>query len=80
MGFAQALDYETQEQGVKVNVVAPGGRHIYFAFGTGRTEGDPMLEQMMDSKNIAEAVVFVATRSPKARVFLIGMRPMSEPL
>ena len=80
MGFAQALDYETREQGVKVSVVAPGGVGTHFAFGTGRTPGDPSLEAMMDAKDVAEAVLFAVTQPPKVRVFLIGMRPMSEPL
>lgn len=80
MGFAQALDYETREQGVKVSVVAPGGVHTHFAFGTGRTPGDPMLDGMMDAEDIAQAVLFAVTQPAKARVFLIGMRPMSEPL
>ena len=80
MGFAQALDYETREQGVKVSVVAPGGVGTHFAFGTGRTAGDPMLDAMMDAKDVAEAVLFAVTQPPKVRVFLIGMRPMSEPL
>ena len=80
MGFAQALDYETREQGVKVSVVAPGGVGTHFAFGTGRTPGDPMLDAMMDAKDVAEAVLFAVTQPPKVRVFLIGMRPMSEPL
>lgn len=80
MGFAQALDYETREQGVKVSVVAPGGVHTHFALGTGRTPGDPMLDNMMDAEDIAQAVLFAVTQPPKARVFLIGMRPMSEPL
>ena len=80
MGFAQALDYETREQGVKVSVVAPGGVGTHFAFGTGRTPGDSMLDAMMDAKDVAEAVLFAVTQPPKVRVFLIGMRPMSEPL
>jgi NADP-dependent 3-hydroxy acid dehydrogenase YdfG len=80
IGFAQALDYETREQGVKVSVVAPGGVHTHFAFGTGRTPGDPMLEDMMDAEDVAHAVLFAVTQPAKARVFLIGMRPMSEPL
>ncbi|MEZ4517663.1 MAG: hypothetical protein R3C44_12835 [Chloroflexota bacterium] len=67
-------------RGVKVSVVAPGGVHTHFAFGTGRTAGDPNLDRMMDAEDIAEAVLFAVTQPPKARVFMIGMRPMSEPL
>lgn len=80
MGFAQALDYETRERGVKVSVIAPGGVHTHFAFGTGRTEGDPALDGMMDAQDVAEAVLFAVTQPEKVRVFLIGMRPMTEPL
>ncbi len=80
VGFAQALDYETRESGVKVSVVAPGGVHTEFAIGTGRTEGDPALDAMMEPEDIAEAVMFALTQPEKARTFLIGMRPMSEPL
>jgi short-subunit dehydrogenase len=79
-GFAQSLDYETREQGVKVTYLAPGGVHTYFAFGTGRTEGDPNLEKMMDPETVAEAVLYAVTQPEKARVFLVGLRPMNEPL
>lgn len=80
VGFAQALDHETYTSGIKVSVVAPGGVHTNFAIGTGRTEGDPMLEDMMEPEDIASAVIFALTQPEKARTFLIGMRPMSEPL
>ena len=80
IGFAQALDYETREQGVKISVVAPGGVHTTFAFGTGRTESDPRLDGMMNAIDVAEAVLFAVTQPDKVRVFMVGMRPMSEPL
>jgi 3-oxoacyl-[acyl-carrier protein] reductase len=80
VGFAQALDYETREQGVKVSVIAPGGVHTTFAFGTGREEGAPELEEMMSAQDVAESVLFALTQPPKVRVFLIGLRPMSEAL
>lgn len=65
---------------MKVSVVAPGGVHTTFAFGTGRTEDDPRLSGMMDAQDVAEAVLFAVTQPEKVRLFLIGMRPMSEPL
>ena len=80
IGFAQALDYETRERGVKVSVVAPGGVGTEFAIGTGRPEGDPMLDGMLDAGDVAQAVVFALTQPEKSRTFLIGLRPMSEPL
>ena len=80
MGFAQALDYETREHGVKVSVVAPGGVHTEFAIGTGRVAGDPALDAMLDPEDVAAAVLFALGQPENARTFLIGMRPMSEPL
>lgn len=80
IGFAQALDYETREQGVKVSVIAPGGVHTTFAFGTGRTEDEPLLTGMMAAEDVAEAILFAVTQPEKVRVFMVGMRPMSEPL
>ncbi len=51
-----------------------------FAFGTGRVPGDPRLERFLRPEEVAEAVVFALAQPPHARVFLIGMRPMAEPL
>jgi 3-oxoacyl-[acyl-carrier protein] reductase len=80
VGFAQALDYELREKGIRVSVVAPGGVRTEFAFGTGRTPGDPRLETFLRPEEVADAVVFALSQPPHARVFLVGMRPMSEPL
>src|SRR5690606_32861753 len=46
LGFAQALDHELRPAGVKVTTIAPGGVDTHFAFGTGRTPGDPRLAEM----------------------------------
>jgi NADP-dependent 3-hydroxy acid dehydrogenase YdfG len=80
VGFAQALDYETRELGIKVSVIAPGGVHTEFAIGSGRVADDPALERMLDAQDVAAAVVFALSQPAKSRTFLIGMRPMSEPL
>jgi NAD(P)-dependent dehydrogenase (short-subunit alcohol dehydrogenase family) len=81
IGFAQSIDYEAYPNNVKISVVAPGGTNTYYGFYNGtRTPGDPLLEQFLESEDVAEAVVFAATQPPKSRTFLIGMRPMSEAL
>lgn len=80
IGFAQALDHEVREHGVKVSVIAPGGINTQFAFGTGRSPGEPRLEQYLDAEDVAEAVVFAVTQPEKARAFLIWMSPMSQAL
>ncbi|MFN8453003.1 MAG: SDR family NAD(P)-dependent oxidoreductase, partial [Anaerolineae bacterium] len=79
-GFAMALDHECHDRNVKVSYVAPGGVNSYFAFGTGRVEGDPKLEMYLDNEDVAEAVIFAVTQPKKSRVFLIGMRPLVESL
>ncbi len=79
VGFAEALDKEYREAGIKVSVIAPGGVNTSFAIGTGRTEGDPKIAAMLEPEAVADAIVFAATQPPKSRILLIGMRPMSEP-
>lgn len=80
-GFAESIDYECRPHNVKVSYIAPGGVATNYGFYNGtRTPGDPMLEGFMESEDVAEAVVFAATQPPKARVFLLGMRPMNEAL
>jgi NAD(P)-dependent dehydrogenase (short-subunit alcohol dehydrogenase family) len=80
VGFAQSLDYEVRERGIKVSVVTPGGVNTEFAYGTGRTPGAARLKHYLEPEDVAEAVIFAVTQPPKSRVFLIGMRPMYEPL
>lgn len=80
MAFARSLDREVRESGVKVSVIAPGGVNTEFAFGTGRTPGDDQLEEFLDPETVADAVRYAVTQPPKSRVFLVGMRPMSEEL
>ena len=78
MGFAQALDYETRESGVKVSVVAPGGVNTEFAVGSGREHGDPALAEMMSAEDVAEVVLFAVTRPRGMRILTTTFRPMSE--
>lgn len=80
VGFAQALDYELRPHGVKVTTVAPGGVNTHFAFGTGRTPGDPKLQEFLEPEDVAEAVLFALAQPPKSRIIEIVMRPMTEPL
>ncbi len=80
VGFARALDHEARAHGVKVSVIAPGGVNTRHAFGTGRTEGDVRLEDYLNAEDVAQAVVFAVTQPAKSRLFMVGMRPMSETL
>jgi NADP-dependent 3-hydroxy acid dehydrogenase YdfG len=78
IGFMQGLDHEVRERGLKVSVIAPGGVNTTFAFGGGRYEGQPELQQMLEPEDVADAVVFAARQPLKSRVLLIKMRPMFE--
>ena len=80
VAFAQSLDYEMRPKGVKVNVIAPGGVKTHFALGTGRNENDANLEKMLDPNDVVDATIFALCQSEKSRVFLVGLRPMAEPL
>ncbi|MEO8393657.1 MAG: SDR family oxidoreductase [Chloroflexota bacterium] len=81
LGFAQSIDYETRPFNVKVSYIAPGGTNTHYGFYNGtRTPGDPVLDGFLEADDVAEAVVFAVTQPPKSRVFMIGMRPMSEAL
>jgi 3-oxoacyl-[acyl-carrier protein] reductase len=78
VGFAEALDREYREHNIKVSLLCPGGVNTYFAFGTGRTQGEPRVLAMLEAESVADAAVFVAKQDPKSRVLVVGMRPMSE--
>jgi NAD(P)-dependent dehydrogenase (short-subunit alcohol dehydrogenase family) len=80
-GFAESIDYECRPHNVKVSYIAPGGTNTEYGFYNGtRTAGDPLLDGFLTSEDVADAVIFAATQGPKSRVFLIGLRPMSEAL
>ncbi|GAX91696.1 short-chain dehydrogenase [Effusibacillus lacus] len=78
VGFGQALDQELRPFGIKVTNVCPGGIHTHFAIGTGRTEGDPRMNEFLDAEDIVKAVRFVLDQNPKSRIMEILMRPMYE--
>ena len=78
VGFAYALDAEVREHNIRVCVIAPGSVRTTFAFGTGRVEGQPDLEFMMEAEDVADAVVFASAQPIKSRAILVGMRPMNE--
>lgn len=56
----------------------PWGINTHFAIGTGRTEGDPLLNEFLDAKDVIEAVMFTVKQEPKSRIIEIFMRPMGE--
>jgi NAD(P)-dependent dehydrogenase (short-subunit alcohol dehydrogenase family) len=79
LGFTRSLDHELREQGVRATCICPGGVRTRFAFGAGREEGDPMLEELMSPEEIAEVILFTVTRPRNMRILTTSFRPMSEP-
>jgi short-subunit dehydrogenase len=75
-GFAQALDAEVREQGVKVTYLAPGGVKTKFDQTIGRPEKPD--HELLTPESVAEAVSFVLQQSGNARVPYLAIRPMSE--
>ncbi len=80
VGFAQALDRELRESGIKVGAICPGGVKTEFALGKGRTEESVKQSQMLDAEDVAGVVLMACTQSPKSRIIEVQMRTMAEGL
>jgi NADP-dependent 3-hydroxy acid dehydrogenase YdfG len=80
VGFAQALDKELREHGIKVGVICPGGVKTEFAIGKGRTESGVASSSMLEAEDVAAAVLLACTQSVNSRIIEIQMRTMHEAL
>ena len=78
VGMTRALDHELREQGIRCTSVCPGGVATDFAMGHGRTPDMPQLAGMMAPTDVAEAVLFVLTRSRNHRILEVAFRPLTE--
>jgi len=80
VGFAQALDRELRESGIKVGAICPGGVKTEFALGKGRTEASVKQSQMLEAEDVAGVVLMACTQSPQSRIIEVQMRTMAEGL
>ena len=80
VGFAQALDKELRESGIKVGAICPGGVKTEFAVGKGRTASGVAASDMLDPEDVAAVVLLACTQSPNSRLIEVQMRTMGEPL
>ena len=80
VGFAQALDRELRESGIKVGAICPGGVKTEFALGKGRTELSVKQSNMLDAEDVAGVVLMACTQSPRSRIIEVQMRTMAEGL
>jgi 3-oxoacyl-[acyl-carrier protein] reductase len=80
VGFAQALDRELRESGIKVGAICPGGVKTEFALGKGRTEKSVKESKMLEPEDVAAVVLLACTQSPGSRIIEVQMRTMAESL
>jgi 3-oxoacyl-[acyl-carrier protein] reductase len=80
VGFAQALDRELRESGIKVGLICPGGTKTEFALGLGRTEQGVAESDMLEPEDVANVVLMACTQSPGSRIIEVQMRTMAEQL
>jgi short-subunit dehydrogenase len=80
VGFAQALDRELREKGIKVGAICPGGTKTEFAIGKGRTEKSVRQSNMLDPEDVAGVVLMACMQSPRSRIIELQMRTMAEAL
>ena len=80
VGFAQALDRELRESGIKVGAICPGGVKTEFAIGKGRTEQSVKQSSMLDAEDVAGVVLMACTQSSKSRIIEVQMLTMAEGL
>ena len=80
IGFAEGLDKELRQHGIKVGCICPGGVKTEFALGKGRTEAGVEQSDMLEEEDVAAAVLFACTQSRHSRVIQIRMRTMAEAL
>jgi 3-oxoacyl-[acyl-carrier protein] reductase len=78
VGFTRALDHELRERGVRCTSVCPGGVATDFALEPGRGRTQDATAGMMSAEDVAEAVMYVLTRSRGHRILELAMRPLSE--
>lgn len=80
VGFAQALDRELRQSGIKVGAICPGGVKTEFAIGKGRTEQKVAESDMLDPEDVAAVVLLACSQSAKSRLIEVQMRTMAESL
>jgi NADP-dependent 3-hydroxy acid dehydrogenase YdfG len=67
IGLAGALDREVRAEGIRVTTICPAGVHTEFAIGTGRTEGDPALDDYLQPEDVAHTIAVVLQQPRRVR-------------
>lgn len=78
IGMAGAIDRQLRPEGIRVTSIAPAGTSTEFALGTGRTAGDPALDELLTPEDIAFQVVTVLQQPRRMRTTLWASWSMVE--
>jgi NADP-dependent 3-hydroxy acid dehydrogenase YdfG len=75
-GLAGAMDRELTREGIRVTALCPAGVNTEFAIGSGRAEGDPVLETFLHPADVAFQIVTALQQPRRLRTTLWAMWPM----
>jgi NADP-dependent 3-hydroxy acid dehydrogenase YdfG len=78
VGLAGALDRQLRPEGIRVTALCPAGTNTEFALGTGRTPGDPALEDFLRPEDIALQVTTVLRQPRRLRTTVWATWSMAE--
>lgn len=78
VGLAGSLDRELSREGIRVTAICPAGVDTEFAIGSGRTEGDPALNDFLRPSDVAFQIVTALQQPRRVRTTLWEIRPMSQ--
>jgi NAD(P)-dependent dehydrogenase (short-subunit alcohol dehydrogenase family) len=78
VGFVRALDHELWPQGVRCQILCPGGVATDFAMGRGRTPDDPDLANFMRADEVGAVAVDLLRLPRSQRIIESTLLPMAE--
>jgi NADP-dependent 3-hydroxy acid dehydrogenase YdfG len=78
VGLAGAVDRQVREEGIRVTAICPAATSTEFALGTGRTEGDPSLDNYMTADDIAFQVLTVLEQPRRLRTTIWASWSMAQ--
>jgi NAD(P)-dependent dehydrogenase (short-subunit alcohol dehydrogenase family) len=78
VGFVRALDHELWPQGVRCQILCPGGVATDFAMGRGRTPDDPDLANFMQADEVGAVAVDLLRLPRSQRIIESTLLPMAE--
>lgn len=76
VGLAGAMDRELSPEGIRVTALCPAGVNTEFAIGSGRTEGDPALQDFLHPSDVAFQIVTALQQPRRLRTTMWAMWPM----